>query len=61
MVGGNIPDKTRVVSVANLNHVEALEYSRSPLLAGHTCCWCFRLAYFWCSTQCWKTQPVAIN
>ena len=31
MVGGNIPGKTRVVSVQIYNHVEALEYSASPL------------------------------
>ncbi len=34
MVGGNIPDKTRVVSVQIYNHVEALEYSEAHRLAG---------------------------
>ncbi|CAG1771585.1 sulfate transport system permease protein [uncultured bacterium] len=34
MVGGNIPDKTRVVSVQIYNHVEALEYSQAHGLAG---------------------------
>ena len=34
MVGGNIPDKTRVVSVQIYNHVEALEYSEAHGLAG---------------------------
>jgi len=34
MVGGNIPDKTRVVSVQIYNHVEALEYSEAHWLAG---------------------------
>ena len=33
MVGGNIPDKTRVVSVQIYNHVEALEYSQAHGLA----------------------------
>jgi molybdate transport system permease protein len=33
MVGGNIPDKTRVVSVQIYNHVEALEYSEAHSLA----------------------------
>jgi molybdate transport system permease protein len=33
MVGGNIPDKTRVVSVQIYNHVEALEYSQAHELA----------------------------
>ena len=34
MVGGNIPDKTRVVSVQIYNHVEALEYGAAHSLAG---------------------------
>jgi molybdate transport system permease protein len=34
MVGGNIPDRTRVVSVQIYNHVEALEYSEAHWLAG---------------------------
>jgi molybdate transport system permease protein len=34
MVGGNIPDKTRVVSVQIYNHVEALEYGEAHQLAG---------------------------
>lgn len=33
MVGGNIPDKTRVVSVQIYNHVEALEYAQAHSLA----------------------------
>jgi molybdate transport system permease protein len=33
MIGGNIPDKTRVVSVQIYNHVEALEYSEAHSLA----------------------------
>lgn len=34
MIGGNIPDKTRVVSVQIYDHVEALEYTRAHWLAG---------------------------
>ena len=34
MVGGNIPGKTRVVSVQIYNHVEALEYEQAHWLAG---------------------------
>ena len=34
MVGGNIPDKTRVISVQIYNHVEALEYTEAHWLAG---------------------------
>ena len=33
MIGGNIPDKTRVVSVQLYNHVEALEYTQAHTLA----------------------------
>jgi molybdate transport system permease protein len=34
MIGGNIPDKTRVVSVLIYDHVEALEYAQAHALAG---------------------------
>jgi molybdate transport system permease protein len=34
MIGGNIPDKTRVVSVQIYDHVEALEYASAHWLAG---------------------------
>jgi molybdate transport system permease protein len=34
MIGGNIPDETRVVSVAIYDHVEALEYTEAHWLAG---------------------------
>ena len=34
MIGGNIPDKTRVVSVAIYDHVEALEYAQAHWLSG---------------------------
>ena len=34
MIGGNIPDKTRVISMQIYNHVEALEYSQAHGLAG---------------------------
>src|SRR5512133_2865917 len=34
MLGGNIPDKTRVVSVQIYDHVEAMEYGAAHLLAG---------------------------
>ncbi len=34
MVGGNIPDKTRVISMQIYNHVEALEYTQAHWLAG---------------------------
>ncbi len=34
MIGGNIPDKTQVVSLRIYNHVEALEYTQAHWLAG---------------------------
>jgi molybdate transport system permease protein len=34
MIGGNIPDKTRVVSVLIYDHVEAMEYTEAHWLAG---------------------------
>ncbi|HEY7772288.1 MAG TPA: molybdate ABC transporter permease subunit [Marinagarivorans sp.] len=34
MIGGNIPDETRVVSVQMYDHVEALEYTQAHYLAG---------------------------
>lgn len=34
MIGGNIPDRTRVVSVQIYDHVEAMEYAQAHWLAG---------------------------
>jgi molybdate transport system permease protein len=34
MIGGNIPGRTQVLSIAIYDHVEALDYSRAHLLAG---------------------------
>jgi molybdate transport system permease protein len=34
MIGGNIPDRTRVLSVQLYDHVEALEYTQAHWLAG---------------------------
>jgi len=34
MIGGNIPDETRVLSIALFDHVEALDYGRAHILAG---------------------------
>lgn len=34
MIGGNIPDQTRVVSVQIYDHVEAMEYAQAHWLAG---------------------------
>ena len=34
MIGGSIPGKTQVLSIAIYDHVEALDYGRAHLLAG---------------------------
>jgi len=34
MIGGNIPDRTRVISVQIYDHVEAMEYAEAHALAG---------------------------
>jgi molybdate transport system permease protein len=34
MIGGNIPDETRVLSIALFDHVEAFNYAQAHLLAG---------------------------
>jgi molybdate transport system permease protein len=34
MIGGNIPGRTRVVSVQLYDHVEAMEYTEAHVLAG---------------------------
>jgi molybdate transport system permease protein len=57
MVGGNIPDKTRVVSVQIYNHVEALEYSEAHGLAGSLLL--FSFAVLLALYTVLKTQPVA--
>ena len=41
MIGGNIPDETRVVSVQIYDHVEALEYTEAHWLAGTMVIFCF--------------------
>jgi molybdate transport system permease protein len=57
MVGGNIPDKTRVVSVQIYNHVEALEYSEAHWLAGVLLVFSFTVLLMLYTVL--KTQPVA--
>ena len=57
MVGGNIPGKTRVVSVQIYNHVEALEYSEAHWLAGVLLVFSFSVLLVLYTVL--KTQPVA--
>lgn len=57
MVGGNIPDRTRVVSVQIYNHVEALEYSEAHWLAAGLLVFSFTVLLVLYTTL--KTHPVA--
>ena len=56
MIGGNIPDKTRVVSVQIYNHVEALEYNEAHWLAA--CLLAFSFVVLLALYTVLKTQPV---
>lgn len=57
MVGGNIPNKTRVVSVQIYNHVEALEYTEAHWLAGGLLLFSFTVLLVLYTGL--KTSPVA--
>ena len=57
MVGGNIPDKTRVVSVQIYNHVEAMNYSDAHWLAGVLLVFSFAVLLTLYTVL--KTQPTA--
>ena len=57
MVGGNIPGKTRVVSVQIYNHVEALEYTEAHWLAGGLLLFSFSVLLVLYTAL--KSQPVA--
>jgi molybdate transport system permease protein len=57
MVGGNIPERTRVVSVQIYNHVEAMEYSEAHGLAGGLLLFSFLVLLLLYSTL--KTKPVS--
>lgn len=57
MVGGNIPDKTRVVSVQIYNHVEAMEYEQAHWLAGGLLAFSFTVLLLMYTLL--KTHPVA--
>lgn len=57
MVGGNIPDTTRVVSIQIYNHVEALEYHQAHGLAAVLLLFSFSVLFFLYSVL--KTYPVS--
>lgn len=56
MVGGNMPGKTRVVSVQIYNHVEALEYPQAHSLAGALLLFSFTVLLLLYTTL--KTHPI---
>jgi molybdate transport system permease protein len=59
MVGGNIPGKTRLVSIQIYNHVEALEYSDAHWLAGGLLLFSFCILLLLYTVL--KTKPLAIS
>jgi molybdate transport system permease protein len=56
MIGGNIPGKTQVLSMAIYNHVEALEYSNAHWLAGGMLVFSFAVLLLLYSRG-WNRQP----
>ena len=62
MIGGNIPNQTRVVSTQIYGHVEAMEYAQAHWLAGSAwccshswCCWASRWS-IGARSGCWREQ-----
>jgi molybdate transport system permease protein len=56
MIGGNIPGKTQVLSMAIYNHVEALEYQSAHWLAGGMLCFSF-LVLLLLYSRGWNRRP----
>jgi molybdate transport system permease protein len=56
MIGGNIPGKTQVLSMAIYNHVEALEYAHAHWLAAGMLCFSF-LVLLLLYSRGWNRQP----
>jgi molybdate transport system permease protein len=57
MIGGNIPGRTRVVSVQIFDHVEALEYAQAHWLAGGMVLFSFAVLLLLYSTR----RPAAVH
>ncbi|KIG03269.1 MULTISPECIES: molybdate ABC transporter permease subunit [Caballeronia] len=57
MIGGNIPGRTRVVSVQIYDHVEALEYAQAHWLAGGMVLFSFAVLLLLYSTR----RPAAVH
>jgi molybdate transport system permease protein len=56
MIGGNIPGKTQVLSMAIYNHVEALEYANAHWLAGGMLAFSF-IVLLLLYSRGWNRQP----
>lgn len=56
MIGGNIPGKTQVLSMAIYSHVEAMEYANAHWLAGGMLCFSF-LVLLVLYSRGWNRQP----
>jgi molybdate transport system permease protein len=56
MIGGNIPGKTQVLSMAIYNHVEAMEYANAHWLAAGMLCFSF-LVLLSLYSRGWNRQP----
>ena len=56
MIGGNIPGKTQVLSMAIYNHVEAMEYGQARWLAGGMLCFSF-LVLLLLYSRGWNRTP----
>ena len=56
MIGGNIPGKTQVLSMAIYNHVEATEYQSAHWLAGGMLCFSF-LVLLLLYSRGWNRRP----
>ncbi len=56
MIGGNIPGKTQVLSMAIYNHVEAMEYGHAHWLAGGMLCFSF-LVLLLLYSRGWNRTP----
>ena len=57
MIGGNIPEKTRVLSVAIYDHVESLEYSEAHGLALGMIAFSFVVLFLLYSLRAKRTEP----
>lgn len=57
MIGGNIPGRTKVLSVAIYDHVEALEYTQAHWIAGGMLIFSFLVLLF----MHWKRNPLRVS